>query len=126
MTRDKLTYQPFTLGVLLVSLAVFIVRAGEFLLLGSIFPSVFITCVVVMMCATYMLGGGVWFRWVVKVWGGILVLYGMLRVLLGMMVQTGLVDSAHAVDAASLTYMVQSVVYIAAGIYMLRTPNVRK
>jgi hypothetical protein len=126
MTRAKITYQPFTLVVLLVSLAAFIVRAGEYLLLGSVFPSVFITCVVVMIGSAYMLGGATWFRRAVKVWGGILVLYGILRILLGGMIQTGLIDSAHAVDAASIVYMILSVVYVAAGIYILRFLNARK
>ncbi len=124
MTRTKYTYQPVALVVLILSLVAFFVRAGEFLLVDSKFPSVFIAGATMIISLAYLLGGDSWFRRAVKVWGGFLALYGMTRLLLGAIIQFGLIESAHAIDAASLVYMLLSALYVGAGIYLLRTPTV--
>lgn len=120
MTRARMIFSPMSKAILAASFAVFIARAIEYLMIGSSFPALFITGVLAVVSMAYLLGNG-WLKWTLKLWGLILLLYGLSRLALGTLIKMGTVDSAHAIDAASWIFMLLSVAYLGLGIYILRT-----
>ena len=105
--------------VLLASLAVLWVRGLEYAWLGSFTPLLFAATATALLLLAFWAGGAIW-RWSVRLWGVVLVLYGLVRLALSLMVRLTDVGSPHAVETTGVVFMGLSVVWLVAGVWIVR------
>lgn len=122
---DKLRrHDSLAFAVLAASLVPFMFRGVEYALLDSYVP---MTLIVVFLCllALGYLTGGFFFRLSVRLWSIVLLLYGVIRLGLGVMLAIWpLPREAHAMAQFTLPYHVFSAAFLLAGIYLIRNAKV--
>ncbi|MEM7764927.1 MAG: hypothetical protein AAF290_12750 [Pseudomonadota bacterium] len=112
-------YNRNTVALLVLSLLPFVWRGLEFYALDAWFPAAFAASAVLVVAFGWWLGGG--FRAAVtRVWAICLLIYGLLRVCFVIAVVLGVVPSAHARDAATVGFMLTSIVLCAIGVILFK------
>lgn len=122
MGRPKLHEVILTRWLLSLSLIAFGVRAVQYLLIGSVFPAAFLLCILFVLVASAALSIKALHR-TIRLWGGFLVLYGLLRFGVSMTVWLGVLDSANVIDAITVGFCVLTAFYFGAGVTFLRRPD---
>lgn len=107
---------PQIIGLILLSLTQFIWLALGALQAGSLLPTYFLVGAVLLMAIVYLAG----VRWLaiaaVKLWGVFLLLYAIIRIVIGIAARFDAIKSAHVRDATSVTYFLVSFLLLAIGL----------
>ena len=116
--RASSTYKSVWI-IILASLSFFCVRAIQYALIGSHAPLGIAMISAVMIIAAFAFGktGS---RKALKLFGILLIFYGTIRVLLGLLLKIAPIDSAHASEATSASYFLISALFLFGGVYLFK------
>lgn len=107
------------LVVLALTLAAFLARGVLYLFIGSWLPAVFAAAVTLAILGAHAVGPGTG-RLAVRLWGGLLILYGVGRIGLAALLFFAPVGSPHALENTGLIFVLVSALYLAAGVVLVR------
>lgn len=102
-----------------LSLAAFAWRAVSYSLIGSHLPAIFCLVAFVALGLAAWHGGRPW-RLMWRVWALWLILYGLVRTGLGVLLTVAPVSSPHALEQTGPLFLVASILYLAAGVFLVR------
>jgi len=118
-SRAKTQKIPHTGFILLASLIGFAARAVEYALLGAFIPLYFLMAVVISLGLARVAGPSI-MKIAIRVWGVILCLYAIARLVMFGLIRFGPPISAHATDSFSYIHAGLSLLYLGAGLYLLK------
>lgn len=107
--------------ILIATLGAFVVRGVGYAWIESWLPAIVALVGVCMIWLGATLGPR-WQRAAVRTWAAWLVLYGLVRVALGVSVKLAGVDSTHAIEHTGLLFYTASALYFLAGVLLWRSP----
>ena len=108
--------------VLALSLAAFLARAVIYLPAGSYGPLAFILAVLALLLAARFIGRGAG-RIAVRIWGVVLVIYGVGRLGLAGLLALAPISSPHALASTGWIFALMSVLYLGAGLCLVLVPR---
>jgi hypothetical protein len=101
------------------SLAAFAWRAVSYSLIGSHLPAIFCLVAFLALGLAAWRGPRLW-RLMWRVWAIWLILYGLVRTGLAILLTVAPVSSPHALEQTGPLFLVASILYLAAGVLLLR------
>ncbi len=123
MNQRAKTPRVITSTILLFGLLFFIVRGIQFVFIESYAPLI-LSGVLLILAAVYFSFNGKVSRIAIKAFGLILILYSVIKILLGLLLKIAPVDSMHASESTSIFYFLVSILVLFVGYYLFRAPIV--
>lgn len=106
-------------GIILLSLLFFIVRGVQYAIISSYAPLGFAAFLIAIVIAALIFGATL-SRRALKLFGVTLILYGIIRILLGALLKVAPIDSVHATESTSAFYFLLSALFLWGGIYLCK------
>lgn len=104
--------------VLVLTLAAFLARGILYVSIGSVWPLIFVLAVMLSLLGTRIVGrkaGHI----AVRVWGVVLVVYGVFRLGLAALLYFVPISSPHAMAHTGVIFAIVSALYLLAGLYLV-------
>lgn len=119
-------FRPRVAAIVAASFAPFVWRAYEFFQAGSMLPVYFALGAACLLALVCLFRVSALIAFTVKLWGGVLVVYGLIRLALGGAAGLDLLPSAHARDASTPVFFAISAGLLLAGIFLVRSQVFRR
>lgn len=97
-------------------------RAIESSETGVFLPIYVLACSALALALALLIGANMVSKFIMRVWGLLLIIYAAIRILIGVAAHLGGIDSAHVRDASSAVYFIVSLAIILIGARLLLTP----